>query len=228
MPDVEGDTTVSEFSAADEALRSAFQALGETAEAELSEQDRELIWRAVSGGLPASERRDLVDRAATDPAFAEAWRIAEELWRASQGDVAADLEHRRHLWVPSWVGVAAVLVLCVSAGVGFWLTRPERDVFREQGGYVATSLVPGDAAMPRDAFRLRWTPGPPGTRYQVRVTTENLGVLATATDLTMPEFVVERERLATVSAGSRVLWQVDAALPGGDTVSSQTFVTRVQ
>ena len=67
----------------DDTLKAAFQALGETSHGEISAADLDLIWRAVSGELPASERRELVDRTATDPALAEAWRAARELRHAA-------------------------------------------------------------------------------------------------------------------------------------------------
>ena len=62
-----------------------------------------------------------------------------------------------------------------------------------------------DATLPRDAFRLRWTPGPQDSRYQVRVTTEDLRVLTTVSDLTVPELVLDRELLSGVAPGARVL-----------------------
>ena len=89
------------------------------------------------------------------------------------------------------------------------------------------SLVPPDVALPRDAFRLRWTPGPEESRYQVRVTTEELRVLATAADLTSPEFTVEPAVLSLPS-GASVFWQVDVSLPNGERLTSPTFITRVK
>ena len=46
----------------DEALREAFQSLGESAAGRCSAEDLERIWMAVSGELPASQRRALVER----------------------------------------------------------------------------------------------------------------------------------------------------------------------
>ena len=60
------------------------------------------------------------------------------------------------------------------------------------------------------------------------MTTDDLRVLTTATDLTAPELTVPPERLSELAPGARVLWQVVVALPGGETVSSETFVVRVQ
>jgi hypothetical protein len=228
MPVVQGAPAVTGRQTADESLRAAFRALGDTARETCSEEDLERIWRAVAGELPAAERRVLVDRMATDPACAEAWRVAEELRRASQGESISSATPLVRSWSRSWLATAAVLVLGVAIGLVSWLNRPQGDEFRNLPGYVVDSLVPSEAPLAREAFRLRWTPGPQGARYQVRVTTDDLRVLATADDLTVPELLVERERLTSLSPGARVLWQVDVVLPNGERVSSQTFVVRVQ
>ena len=214
--------------AGDEMLRQAFQALGARSGGECSDEDRDRVWRAVSGDMPADERRTLVERLATDPGLAEAWRVADELWSASQGAAARVADTPARLWRPTWLAAAALLVLAVGAGVVIQDTAPAEDEFRSGGGYVVESLVPFEATLPRENVRLRWSPGPEGSRYAVRVTTEDLRVLDTATDLTVPELVVAPERFAAIPPGTRVLWQVDAALPGGGTVSSRTFVARVQ
>ena len=60
------------------------------------------------------------------------------------------------------------------------------------------------------------------------MTTDDLRVLTTAAELTAPELTVPPERLSELASGARVLWQVVVALPGGETVSSETFVVRVQ
>ncbi len=53
-------------------------------------------------------------------------------------------------------------------------------------------------------------------------------MLTTAVDLTAPELTLPRDLLSDVAPNARVLWQVVVALPGGETVSSQTFVVRAQ
>lgn len=213
--------------AADEKLREAFQSLGETSREELSAAELDQVWRAVSGELPAPERRELVDRTASDPALAEAWRGALELWRASQPNAA--MTRKVSVWTRSWLPVAAVLLIGVAIGLIFQRSRPPGDdTYRDSGQEVVESLVQPDAMLPRDAFRLRWTPGPQGSRYHVRVTTEDLRVLTTVSDLTEPELVLASDVLSSVAPGARVFWQVDVALPGGENVSSPTFVVRVQ
>ena len=154
--------------------------------------------------------------------------MAHELWEASPGTLASTPQPRRMFQAPSWFAAAAVLIVGVAGGLFFWVNRSPGDAYRDQPGYVVESLVAPDTALAREAFRLRWTPGPAGARYQVRVTTEDLRVLSSATELTAPELVLERSLLTNVPSGARVLWQVDVALPSGEHVSSQTFVVRVQ
>jgi hypothetical protein len=210
----------------DERLRDAFQALGQGARDELSAADVERVWRAVSGELSAEERRELVDRMATNPALADAWRVAQELWREvpQVEPAASDLG----TWPRRWLAAAAALLLVVSAGLFVQFSPDPGDTFRDPNRYVVETPIPRDATLPRGAFRLRWTAGPEDARYRVRVTTDDLRMLTTAADLTVPEFVVDARLLAGVAPGARVLWQVDVTLPGGESVSSETFVVRVQ
>jgi hypothetical protein len=211
----------------DDRLKDAFRALDHDAEVEASAPDVERVWRAVNGELPAAERRDLVERLASEPALAKAWQVANELRLAQVGDSEPASERPARSWTPAWLGLAALLVL--SVGVGLYQLRSGTDVtFRDSGRYVVEPLIASDAALPRDAFILRWKPGPEGSRYQVRVTTEDLRVLASAADLTTPEVTIPAAALADVKPNTRVLWQVAVGLPGGDTVSSQTYIVRVQ
>ncbi|MGH9158410.1 MAG: hypothetical protein ACRD2X_00270, partial [Vicinamibacteraceae bacterium] len=191
----------------DERLREAFQALGETARAECSEQELERIWQAVSGELPAVERRELVDRLSTDAATAEAWRGAWALSQSPREGAPASDAPRARFWTSSWLAAAAVLVISLG-GLLFQLNRrPADDTFREPDRQVVGSLVPTGATLPRDAFRLRWTPAPEGSRYQVTVTTEDLQVLTTAPEVTVAEFLVHEDLLSSVGSGERLLWR---------------------
>jgi len=223
---------VTEPRGSDERLAEAFRALGDTHGREVPQDLRDRIWLAVSGALPPEERRELVDRLATDPGCAEAWRVASELWQASQASevdaaTAAVAPGRATRWTRPWLAAAAVLLLGVTIGVVSLLNRPAGDEFRASPGYVVESLVPADITLRPAAFRLRWTPGPEGSRYQVRVTTEDLQVLATAADLATPEFAVEPTALSGLPAGASVFWQVDVSLPNGERITSPTFITRV-
>ena len=119
MPDGEGITAVTGPRGSDERMAEAFQALGDAPGAEVPEELRERIWLAVSGELPPEERRELVERTVTDPACAEAWRIAKKCggrprhrppaqqW-AARGPAAR--------WAPRWLAAAAVLLLGTHRG----------------------------------------------------------------------------------------------------------------
>jgi hypothetical protein len=227
MPVEQRISTVTPSADADARLKEAFRSLAATSPRKAPDDAIERVWRAVAGELPAEERRELVDRVAADPAYAEAWRIAHELRQAERGDSEGVAPAASPSWSPAWLGLAAALLFAVGVAI-VQIQRSPADTFRTQASYVIESPIPSDASLSRDAFVLRWAPGPEGTRYQVRVTTEDLRVIATANDVAAPEFRVAPEQLSSVSAGSRVFWQVVASLPGGERVSSQTFSVRTQ
>lgn len=215
--------------ATNERLRRAFQGPGETFRGECSEDDLDRIWKAVAGELPVEERRRVVERVAEDPAWAEAWRVAQEMRRASGGAAAATPPKRRPLSRPApWLAAAAVLVLAVGAALVVRFLPSDGDTVRNGGTYAVEPATESEQTLPRQAFVLRWNEGPAGTRYQVRVTTDTLQPVLTATDLMTAEVTVPAERFADLPAGTRILWQVAAALPSGETVESQTFVVRVR
>ena len=213
----------------DEPLKNAFRALADTSADECSGEEIDLIWRAASGELDADARRDLVDRMAASPAAAEAWRVAQAM-REAQGYPALPAVETRHSWSPTWIGLAAALTLTVGLGL-LQLNRSTSqpaDIYRDQASQAAVeSLVPPDSTLPREAFLLKWSPGPAGSRYQLRVTTDDLRVLTTVADVNKPELTIPAAALESVAPGARVLWQVVTTLPSGQTVSSPTFVVRV-
>ena len=142
----------------DDRLRAAFRSLSADGRTDCSKEELERVWRAVSGELPADERHEIVDRMATQPAVAEAWRIAHELRAAQQERLGNSAEPAARSWRPAWIGLAALLVLSVGAGL-LQLRRPPTDTFRDPGRYVVEPLVISDATLPRDRFVLRWKPG---------------------------------------------------------------------
>jgi hypothetical protein len=228
MPDSQGDAPVS-GGESDARLGAAFRAATESPVSELPEEVRDRIWLAVSGELPPEARQELVDRLSHDAAAAEAWRIASDLWlgmHAAQGQASAPRPAVR--WNRPFLAAAAALLVMTVFGVTTLLNRPGGDEFRAPRDYVVESRIAAEAALPRDAFRLRWTPGPDGSRYQVRVMSENLQLLAAAADLTVPELVVAPAALAALPAGAIVLWQIDVSLPSGERITSPTFVNRIR
>lgn len=210
-------------------LREAFAALAESETG--GEVDTMRVWKAAAGDLPAEERREVIERMALDPGYAEAWRLAVELLRASGDrretpeDASASSTKRRRFWHhPYFLAAAAVLLVGV---LGIYLPNvlaPTEPIFR--GGPIQ-SLVSGDRTLPRDDFRLRWQ-APQGARFDVRVTTEDLRVIDTASGLEASEYVVPAESLADLESGATIFWQVDATLSDGATVQSETFVVTLQ
>ena len=152
--------------------------------------------------------------------------MAREL-RQAAGDTTPAAVHTPSVWRRSWLAAAAVLLIGAAVAIVFRMSPSRDETFRDADHYVVEPLVQADATLPRNAFRLRWRPGPPESRYRVRVTTEDLQVLTAVSDLTVPELVVDPALLSSVAPGSRVLWQVDVTLPAGESISSQTFSVRV-
>src|SRR5687767_6527155 len=107
--------------AADDRLKAAFQALGAEKGRECSSDDLDRVWRAMDGTLGADARRELIDRLASDPALAEAWRVASELHAAAEADAPARAAPRRAVtgWRSGWLAAAAVLLAAVGTVVVF-------------------------------------------------------------------------------------------------------------
>lgn len=216
----------------DTRLREAFRALSESEAGLEVDVDTVRVWKAVAGELDPEERREVIERVALEPGYAEAWRLAKELFEASGGSIASRTElvgsttprRRGILGVHYGWALAAVLVMGL---LGLILPRvlvPPVPVYRG-GPIVALSGV--EESLPREDFRLRWE-APPGARFDVRVTTEDLQILDTASDLSSPEYLVPAERLAALPRGAKVLWQVDATLGDGSTVQSETFIAEIE
>ncbi len=124
---------------------------------------------------------------------------------------------------------AAVVVVAVGLGVVFLSPEEERaPVYRAQEGQWLLSTVDLEKPLARDRFVLRWTAGPEGTFYDVRVMSAKLEPVARAIGLDRPEYEVPGEALAEVESGSRILWQVTALLPDGQRVESETFFAVVE
>ncbi len=130
---------------ADDRLKDAFRTVSADSRVDASDEDVERVWRAVSGELPAGERRDVVDRIASEPAVAEAWRVAHELRRAQVGDAPADVGSPARSWTPAWIGLAALLVLSVGVSL-LQFRREPADAFRDRA---ATSSSRSWRRMPR-------------------------------------------------------------------------------
>jgi hypothetical protein len=186
----------------------------------------ERIWDALHGQANVEERRAIVDHTVACPTCAEAWRLAMEL--GPPRSVPASARSRERSWRPasSWTWIAAAAGLFLVAGTLFFSRSalpPGDPVVRDPNRGELRSLVPSGARLPRDAFRLRWTPGPSEARYELTVTTTDLTVLVMVRGLEHPQYDVPAGRLAGLESGARVLWRVVARTPGGAAVASPTF-----
>lgn len=192
----------------------------------------EKIWDAVRGELPPDRIREIVEHTALCASCAEDWRLArtfqaqETAARTVTPTNVVPFAPRQRLRNFA-LAIAAALALVV-VGVQ-WFQRPQINEpgYREGGPQAGIrSLLPEGEALPRDRFVLRWAaPGAPGATYDVQVSTEDLQVVATAEDVRGTEYQVPESALAGLPASTRLLWKVEADLPGGGGLSSPTFVT---
>ncbi len=219
----------------DARLRAAFRARTSRTAPPGDHVPAEDLWSAVRGELSAEERRAIVDHTASCPACAEAWRLAVEV-TPDPLPVAVPPASRPAWtalrWPATFAPLEAAAALVAAVGAGVWLSRaPEpanTPAFRGGEVPVVRSLVGDDGALPREQFALRWSAGPEGSRYDVRVTTEALQVVAEAEGLTEPALVVPPTALSSLPAGSRLLWRVEVVAPDGERAASPTFVTRLR
>jgi hypothetical protein len=180
----------------------------------------ETIWAAVHGELPPGELRDVVDHTAICPACAEDWRLAVEVER--EGTVRADpplAYPRRWVRLAPLAAAAAAIVLLV---VGLPLLHHDGE-FNPLGGRKVVSQLAAGAVLARGNCLLVWK-GPPGATYDVEVRTLIGTSLDTAHGLTATRYRVPEAKLADVPPGTRLEWQVMAALPGKALLRSERFV----
>jgi hypothetical protein len=181
--------------------------------------EAERLRLSARGKLSGAEQEEVILHLSACGACAAAWRVARDLAP----------EPARSRSVLYMLAAAAVVVL--AAALGLWLLQHREPTapptFRNQESRWLHSEVTGPS-LPRDAFALRWTAGPEGTTYDLRVLRENLDVLHRANGLETASHTVPQEALEDLPAGAKVLWQVTARLPDGRTTVSETFITRVE
>ena len=218
-----------------ERLRAALARLGD--EPGWPEVDAERLFSALHGDLSAEERREVVDELVRNPRAAAAWRLARELApvdggagqalrrRSRQAGAAGATPARTPTW--AWMSMAAMLVLVVAAAWQFQPWRSDAPVYRSAEPRSITSLLPADARLSREQPVLRWT-ALDGARYRVRVLTPELDLLDEAEDLAAPEYRLPPDVLRRIPAGGRMLWQVEARVPGTAAVVSPTFTVQLE
>jgi hypothetical protein len=193
----------------------------------------EELFEAASGNLERERRLAIVDHVSQCAECTQAWRLATELGvRPTENSAAAGgqgssslrasaTRTRRFAFAASIivaVGVVTYLALPLNEG-----TPQYRDVVDP---LAPVSLVTG--SLPRDRFVLSWSAAPQGTIYTVRLSTAALAPLLVRSDISSPELAVPGAALANVKSGEEVLWQVEARLPNGRRVTSETYAIRLE
>jgi len=210
-------------------LGQAFASLGEGAPTTEGCPTPEAIWAAVTEDADVESVRQLVEHTSTCPACAEEWRLGRGIDEVSRGETAASATPRRRVFEPSWLAAAASVAIALAAGGYLYQKWSSRDGsgIRSAPTVDIRSLVPAEV-LPRERFVLRWSRGPEGARYAVRVVTENAEEIAVVEGLTEPEYLVEQEALRLLEPGAELLWRVQAILPDGRRIQSPTFITAIR
>lgn len=190
--------------------------------------DPEQLFEAASGNLARDQRMMLLDHVAQCAECTEAWRLAKEL-DARPVEPAVESHARARTMSPAWRSAIAASVILV-AGVATYIALPVRDEFpryRDAAESLApVSLVTG--SLPRDRFVLKWSPGPQGSTYSVRLSTADLALLFVQQNLASPELSVPASALTAVKSGDRLFWQVEVRLPNSQQVPSETYAVTMQ
>ena len=219
---------------APKAIRQAWLAMTTSATPALGCPDPDQIWDALQGSLAQKEVMAIVQHSIDCPACAEAWRIAKDMGAMDareclQQDQPAEIIRPASwtLWRLKPLALAAGLAcLMVLGGTAAWLwpkrSQPEveyRDVAQKQ----IQALTPEAQALPKSACLLKWTPGPVGTRYSVRVSTEQFEPISFVKGLEKAEYLVPADSLQDLQPGDSIIWQVQVFPPRGGKQISGTF-----
>lgn len=191
--------------------------------------EEELIRQAVAGELDTDQLAELVDRIHREPALASAWSAAVVL--RDELTVRGSTARKTAVWRsgrPVLIGLAAALVLAVTAPFLVSRRPAEPPVQRDAAAVQITTSIPDGSALPRDSFDLAWSLDAEHGVYRVRVLDSDLRVLYQADDLAVPRLLVPEEALAELPSGADVLWWVETTDPSGRRLRSPTFVQSVR
>jgi hypothetical protein len=191
------------------------------------------VWDAAEGDLSPRRLARIVDHLASCAACRESWRLARDLQESSAEAQAPEVVRpTASAWWPWAAAAAAAAVLIVALALPRWgtLGRRARSGAPLRGSVTGElkSLVSETDPQPRTRLLLRWSPADRGARYQVHVTTRDLTEVAGAAGLDAPEYGVPERSLAKLPPNATLLWQVSASLPDGRSITSPTFLVRVQ
>jgi hypothetical protein len=214
----------------DDRLRDEFAKISELAGDGKECPPPETLWSSGRAELDPVDNEPVILHLSECTACAAAWRIAQDLAEERLRERAP--VSRKRLVVSRWASLAATaaVVLAVVSLVVFntYERRTTPPIYRTQEVNWLQPVVPDGVSLPRDAFVLRWTGGPEGTTYDVRVTTASLDPVAGASRLDRSEFRVSEDALAGISSGAQVFWQVTAHLPDGRRLESASFAVKLE
>lgn len=208
----------------------------------------DLLWQAGEGRLSREETLELADRAASDPGLFREWLLARSLAAEPLEEVgggAGPVEEaaltseqarqkgrfggspvarwtRKAVWLP-----AAAVLLVGLALVPIWIGPSEDEIPYRGGRPEIQSLAPESVMPASGAVTLRWTAGPTGVRYNLRLATPEKGFLRRLVELPVNEYRLDEEDLASVAGSSRLLWQVEWSVEGEVVAQSETFETEL-
>lgn len=189
----------------------------------------ERLWDSARGALAARENERIVRHLAGCAACATSWRLAREV--AGVEPALAPAEAPRRLDWRVWAPLAAAAVLIVAIGLTFEAVSTRRGASPAYRAEEGTWIEPEEGspgAMARDRFVLRWTLGPQGSTYDVRVVAADGRPVARGLRIDRPEFEVPASALAGLPRGAKIFWQVTAYLPDGRVSDSPTFIVRIE
>jgi len=231
-------------------LREAFASLSTSARTTEGCPDPDRIWAAALGEPRPGETKRLAEHTLHCPSCAESWRLALELGGSAMRSPAATEStafgppaRERALarseaatgpwWFrrrSGWILAAAAALVLAAVGIRV-LQRPEAtdtEYYRSPEEAGIRSLVPEDRLLPREACVLKWSAGPEGARYNVRVASEDLREITSARSLAAAEYAIPASLLQDLPPRSRLLWQVELLLPDGERRISVTFVNYLE
>ena len=178
------------------------------------------LYEAASGNLERERRLQIIDHVAKCAECTQAWRIALEA-----GAREARVPVTRRPW---HFALAASVILAVGLVTYLVIPVDQRTPQYREGVDPLAPVSAIGVTLPRDRFVLRWSAGPPGTTYLVRLSTADLAPLLDQPDIAATELVIPSSVLANVKAGDQLFWQVEARLADGRRVASHTYVVRVE
>jgi hypothetical protein len=187
----------------------------------------ELIWGAVQGELDAEEAALLLNHAAACGRCQDAWRAARELAAPASDSTGSRTEIRaafpRYLFP-----LAAIFVVTVLA-IGYRQLTLRSELPANRAAPLASiePLLAEGERLDRTDARLRWSAGPPGTRYRLVIANERGGWSKTIPDLKDSSYRIAAADLARLEPEEVLLWRVTATHPDGTEISSITFRHRL-